>query len=79
MNEEKIAIVSHYHNKIGVTTIVLVGNLSIGDSLRIQGGSTDFTQNIDSMQQAGNHIAIEAKEYTREGDIGHRVNEGLLF
>ena len=85
MNEEKIGIVSHYYNKIGVATIVLEGNLSIGDSVRIKGVTTDFTQDIDSMQlehkniesaTAGNHIGIKVKEYTREGDIVYRVAEG---
>ena len=82
MGEEKIGIISHYYNKIGVATIVLEGGLSVGDTIHIKGSTTDFTQKIDSMQlehnrvetaTAGNHIGIRVNEYAREGDIVYKA------
>ena len=82
MGEEKIGIVSHYYNKIGVATIILEGGLSIGDTIRIKGSTTDFTQKIDSMQLehksvetaiTGDHIGIRVNEYAREGDIVYKA------
>ena len=84
MNEEKIGIVSHYYNKIGVAIIALEGSLSIKDTVHMKGITTDFTQKIDSMQfkhkniesaKEGDSIGIKVNEYTREDAAAYKVVE----
>jgi hypothetical protein len=50
MKEERIGIVSHYYNKIGVEAIVLGGELAVGETVHIKGRNTDFTQKMKSIQ-----------------------------
>jgi U32 family peptidase len=68
---EEIGRIFDYFERVGVIAIELSGNLKVGDSIRIVGGETDFTQNVDSMQ-------IEGKSVTKakKGDrLGIKVNE----
>ena len=44
MKEERIGIVSHYYDKIGVTAIALEGELAVGDTIHIKGHTTDYTK-----------------------------------
>ena len=51
MAEEKIGVVIHYWNHIGVAGIhVSEGEVRVGDTIRIKGHTSDFTQQVDSMQ-----------------------------
>lgn len=75
--EKLIGRVSHYFDKIGVTVIELTSALKIGDTIRIKGGeSTDFTQEIKSMEadhqkikkaKKGDSVGVKVKEKVREG------------
>lgn len=72
MEEGKlVGKVTHYFNKIGVAVIELSDSLKVGDQIKITGGTTDFTQTIDSMEVEHQKVA-EAKP----GDsFGLKVNE----
>jgi hypothetical protein len=49
--ERKIGTVIDYFARIGVAAIRLTdGDLRIGDRIRVQGQTTDFTQVVDSLQ-----------------------------
>ncbi len=85
MKEERVGIVSHYYDKIGVAAIVLEGELAVGDTIHIKGHSTDFTQKMESIQienknveraKEGDNIGIKIKEHAREHDIVYKVVEG---
>jgi len=73
-NEEEgklIGRVSHYFSKIGVAVIDLSDSLKVGDTIRITGGGTDFTQAVESMQSEHQNI-----EEAKAGDsIGIKVNQ----
>ena len=47
--EQLIGKVTHYFSKIGVAVVELSGSLKVGDTIRIVGGDTDFSQTIESM------------------------------
>jgi len=77
LKEKKIGKITHYFDKIKVIAIKLTDNLSVGDTIRIEGGeNTDFKQKIVSMQFMGEKIkkgkprqevGIKVKEKAREG------------
>lgn len=85
MSEEEIGKVNHYFNKIGVAIIdVTKGSIRIGDVLHIKGSTTDFNQNVDSMQldkqvfeevKAGQSIGIKVDEKVRDGDVVFKVTD----
>ena len=54
MAEQPIGRVTHYFGKIGVAAIEITdGSLAVGDTIRIKGHTSDFTQTVDSMQIDG--------------------------
>jgi putative protease len=77
MEEEKlIGKVTHYFGKIGVAVIELEDTLRVGDTIRIVGGGTDFTQTVESMEierkkvkeaKAGQAIGLKVNQKVREG------------
>ena len=71
-----IGKITHYFGHIGVAVIELSETLNVGDTIRIAGGQTDFTQPVDSMevehekvQQAkpGDSVGLKIQEKVREG------------
>jgi len=85
MPEEEIGKVSGYFRKIGVAAIdITQGTLSVGDTIRIKGHTTDFTQLVESMQiehenvqtaKAGDSIGIKVKDAVRDHDKVYKVTE----
>lgn len=82
-DEVKIGHVTHYFGKILVAAIELTeGELSVGDTIRIKGHTSDFTEKIESMQidkasvpraTKGQSIGIRVKEHARVGDEVYKV------
>ncbi len=72
MSEKKIGVISHYFGKISVAGVEIEkGKLKTGDTIRIKGHTTDFTQMIKSMQ-----IDLQTVEVAKKGDsIGIKVSE----
>lgn len=77
MAEQKIGEVTHYYTNIQVAIVALSDNLKVGDKVRFQGATTDFTQEIDDMEyehekveevEAGKQVGIKVEERVREGD-----------
>lgn len=82
MQEKEIGKITHYYGHLGVGIIELSDVLKIGDSIHIKGHSSDFTQNIDSMQiehasvseaKAGDSIGIKVAQKTNPHDIVYKV------
>ena len=83
MEEKKIGEVIKYFGKIGVAALRLSeGSLKVGDTIRIVGHTSDFTQPVDSMQienmnvqeaGPGADIGIRVKERVREHDVVYKV------
>lgn len=70
-----IGKVTHYFSKIGVAVIELSDALEAGDTIRIVGGETDFTQKVDSMQieheeikkaKSGDNVGLKVSQKVRE-------------
>ncbi len=77
VKEKEIGKVFTYFAKIGVAGIELTGKLKVGDTIHIKGATTDFEQEVGSMQienksvkeaKAGDSIGIKVKERVRPGD-----------
>ena len=71
-----IGKITHYFGKIGVAVIELSDTLKVGDTIRIVGGTTDFTQTVDSMEiehkkveeaKKGDSIGLKVSQKVREG------------
>ena len=85
MAEEKIGVVTHYFGNIGVAAIKLTdGALSVGDTIHVKGHTSDFTQEIGSMQieheevptaKKGADIGIKVIEHAREHDEVFKVTD----
>lgn len=71
MGEKEIGKVNHYYTHLGVGIIELKDELKVGDKIHIKGHTTDFTQEVASMQ-----IEHEDIEQAKKGDvIGLKVDE----
>ncbi len=77
VTKKQIGHVTRYFTNIGVAAIMLQDRLRVGDTIRIEGATTNFEQKIDSMQLdrvsiqeggPGQEIAIKVKERVREKD-----------
>ncbi|MGQ9720084.1 MAG: translation elongation factor-like protein [Candidatus Jordarchaeum sp.] len=84
MSEKKVGTVFSYFKKVGVAAIKLDSDLSIGDTIRIIGATTDLKQKVESMQiekesiekaRAGDSIGIKVKDRVRPNDIVYKVVE----
>jgi putative protease len=69
--EKLIGKITHYFNKISVGIIEITeGELKVGDTIHIKGHTSDFTQQITSMQ-----IEHKPIETAKKGDaIGIKVD-----
>lgn len=83
MAEQEIGVVSHYFGKIGVAAIdITEGELHVGDTIHVKGHTSDFTQEVGSMQiehgsvevaKAGESIGIKVVDHAREHDKVFKV------
>ena len=77
MKEKEIGTVSGYFSHVEVAAIKLSGTLKMGDKICIKGATTNFEEEVDSMQierkdvttaKKGDHIGIKVSEKVRPGD-----------
>lgn len=83
MAEQLVGTVTHYFGKAQVAGIEITeGELTVGDTIHVIGHTSDFTQNVDSMQidrapvqsaKVGDVIGIKVVEHAREHDQVYRV------
>ncbi|HKB63471.1 MAG TPA: EF-Tu/IF-2/RF-3 family GTPase [Burkholderiales bacterium] len=81
--EELIGFVTHYYGHLSVAAIRLEsGSLSVGDTIRVLGHTSDFRQRVESMQiehqavtEAGRRqeIGLKVTEHARENDLVYKV------
>jgi hypothetical protein len=86
MMEEEIGRVTHFFPKIGVAMIeITAGSLKVGETIRVKGHTSDFTQTVESLRQEnlsvpevnqGVSAGLKVKELVREGDKIYKVKEG---
>ncbi|NQV09161.1 translation elongation factor-like protein [Candidatus Woesearchaeota archaeon] len=75
--EKEVGKISHYYSHLGVGVVELSGTLKKGDKIHIKGATSDFTQNVVSMQiehdkveeaKKGQSIGMKVKDHVREHD-----------
>jgi len=66
MEEQEVGVVDHFFGKISVGMIKLSGALKVGDTIRLKGKQTDFSQEIESMRIEFDNVT-EAKEGDKVG------------
>jgi len=66
-----IGKISHYFGNISVAVIELSDALKTGETIRVVGGETDFTQEVDSME-----VDHKKVEKAKKGDsVGLKINQ----
>jgi putative protease len=84
MPEQKVGEVMKFFSKPSVAAIKLEGELKVGDRIKFKGHTTDFEDQVQSMQienqavekaGAGEMIGIKVKERVREKDLVYKVTD----
>lgn len=84
MSGARIGEVIHFYDKISVAVIVPTDTLRVGDTLHILGRSTDFQQQVTSLQiehhavteaGAGQEVALKVTQRVRPHDAVFRLTE----
>ena len=85
MPEEQVAVIVKFFAKPSVAALeVTNGSIVKGDLLRYKGHTTDFTEEITSMEvdnqsvdeaKAGDLVGVKVKERVRENDKVYKVVE----
>lgn len=82
MAEKLIGKVTHWFGNIQVVGIELTGKLAVGDRVHIQGHTTDFEQEVTSMQVMhqdvtkvgpGKNVGVKVVSRARVGDRVYKV------
>jgi hypothetical protein len=77
MADKLVGKVMHWFGKIGVVGVELTDALAVGDHVRIRGHTTDFEQEVTSMQimhqdvaeaGPGSEVGIKVQFRARPGD-----------
>lgn len=84
MSETKIGTVTHYFTQLHVAAVKIAGGeLHTGDTIHIKGHTSDFIQQVGSMElehesvdaaAQGDSVGIAVDEYTREHDSVYLVH-----
>lgn len=78
----RIGDITHYYNQINVAVIYLSDSIRIGDVIHILGRTTDFRQNVTSLQiehqtieeaGQGQEVALKVIQRVRKGDKVFRL------
>ncbi len=84
--ETKIGHITHYYDRISVAVLSLSDRLNIGDKVYISGHTTDFIQEVTSMEiehqkvtsvGPGDEVALKVIEPARRGDAIYKIIEEL--
>lgn len=79
---KEVGKVTHYFSHLSVAVVELKDSLKVGDKIRINGTTSDFTQNVESMQidkdsieeaKEGDDIGLKVKEHAREHDVVYKL------
>ena len=83
--EEEIGKITHYFSKINVAVLELThGEIKISDTIHIKGHTTDFYQNVQSMQvehspvnkaEKGMQVGLKLENAARNNDLVFKVIE----
>ena len=84
MSGKLVGEVTHFYNRIGVAVIDLKDTLQVGDQVHFFGRSTDFRQEVASMQVEhqtiseagkGQEVAVKVERRVRKGDNIYKLTD----
>ena len=84
MSGKLVGEVNHFYNRIGVAVINLSDSLQLGDQVHFLGRSTDFRQEVQSMQiehesiseaGKGQEIAMKVERRVRNHDKVYKLSD----
>jgi len=82
--DESIAVVTHYYGHIGVAVLDVTGELHLGDFVLIHGHTTEFSQEVGSLELnhhkiqfagPGMEAALKVVKPVRRGDRVYKISE----
>lgn len=82
MEEKLIGKITHYYGHLSVGIIELSDVLKVGDTIHIKGHTSDFTQQVSTMQiehadakeaKAGDFVGIKVDQKAHEHDSVYKV------
>lgn len=83
LERKKVGEVFHFYRKIGVAAIRLTDDgIAIGDTVQIQGPSTNVEQTVDTLQiehadvsraDAGQEVGMKVRDRVREKDFVYKL------
>lgn len=80
-NVTEVGRITHFFSKISVAVIELNKPLKVGDTIAVKGPTTDFEQEVESMQiehenvqeaKAGQSIGLKVAQRVRETDLVYK-------
>ncbi len=75
--DKPVGEVTHYYGNLGVAIVKFNQNIPLGKNVTFQGHTTDFSQNLESMEYdrkpvnaapKGKEVGVKVKKRVREGD-----------
>jgi sRNA-binding protein len=81
--KKAVGKIAHFYNKISVAVVDLKSELKVGDTISIEGASTNIKQKVASMQinnapvqvaKAGQSIGLKVPDRVRDGDTVFKVS-----
>lgn len=82
--EIQIGQIIHFYGRIRVAVLSLTDKLNVGDKVHIKGHTTDFVQEVTSMEiehkkvssvGRGDEVAIQVNEPAKKGDAIYKITE----
>lgn len=80
----QIGEITHFYGRISVAVLSLTDTLELGEKIHILGHTTDFIQNVTSMEiehekvssvGPGDEVALKVIEPVRKGDAIYKIIE----
>jgi putative protease len=77
-----LGVITHYFPKVQAAVIKLAGPLAVGDTIRVKGHTTDFTEDVTSIQldhevlnsaKKGQEIGLQVKSRVRKKDTVYKI------
>ena len=81
---KEVGRVTHYFGRISVAAVRLTDRLQLGDRICVLGATSDFEQDVASMEvehqlievaEAGQEIGLLVVQRVRKGDAIYRIDE----
>jgi putative protease len=82
--EKQVGRITHYYSKINVAAVELEDELKVGDTIHIKGHTSDWIQEVGSMQiehdavekaGPGDVVGLRVDGHAREHDIVYKIVE----